>query len=651
MMNAVNDVQSNLLSIKMAAFKYKINRTTLMNHLKGNNSGKVGRPTILTLNEETVIVHAIQKLGDWGFGIDRRVVQDIVQDFIIRVDRKTPFKDGKPGRDWMYSFENRWKTVLTRRVSQPLPANRAYACNDHILSDFYDKLEAVLDRLQLHDKPQNIFNVDETGFQTDVGVRKILCKRGLRNPHKNVASSTKTMYTVQICCSAVGNFMTPYIVFKGLHLYNTWCEGGPEGTKYNCSKSGWMEADQFLEWFDKVFVQQTAQLEGGKLLIFDGHNSHLSKAVVDLAVTNNIELLCLPAHTSSVLQPLDVGVFKTVKAKWRTCLSTYYDETRYRNVDKPAFPPLLKLISDAGAFSRANAISSFEACGIYPLNRHRIPADKIATAQALITGEDMSNNNAAAATNAADDEELMMQMDIEQNVAVADVSLTVTPRKRIEEAILNHLRQVTPKENIDGRKRIKRTFAECLTSAECIARLEESKNSKKTTGKKNCKLQLKSNVVCQPSLSVPQPSSSVPQPSDNRCLIAGDETYDSSDDDNFPMNIENLSLLDDDSDDSMQDSDRDEISTKLKVGQYVGVKYDDKWYVALIEKRFENDELDVKCMKNKGMNKFVWPDKDDVLMCPISDILCVVSEPIKVNDRYMSLSKEDYDAVDAAFNR
>ena len=49
--------------------------------------------------------------------------------------------------------------------------------------------------------------------------------------------------------------------------------------------------------------------------MFDGHNSHLSKTVVDLAIANKTELLCFPAHMSSVLQPLDVGVFKTVKSK------------------------------------------------------------------------------------------------------------------------------------------------------------------------------------------------------------------------------------------------------------------------------------------------------------------------------------------------
>ena len=178
-------------------------------------------------------------------------------------------------------------------------------------------------QLQLKHKPQNIFNVDETGFMIDIGNQKILCRRGFRNPHKTVATSTKTMYSVQVCCSAVGSFLSPYVVYKGSHLYSTWMNGGPDNAKYTCSNSGWMESPHFIEWFGKAFIAETAELDGGKLLVFDGHNSHLSKTVVQLAIANNIELLCLPAHTSSILQPLDVGVFKTVKVKWRADLSHY----------------------------------------------------------------------------------------------------------------------------------------------------------------------------------------------------------------------------------------------------------------------------------------------------------------------------------------
>jgi DDE superfamily endonuclease len=82
--------------------------------------------------------------------------------------------------------------------------------------------------------------------------------------------------------------MPLHVVYKGLHLYNTWCNGGPDGTRYNCSPSGWMESEQFVEWFTKVFIESTKELDGNKLLIFDGHNSHISSAVVNLAILNNI---------------------------------------------------------------------------------------------------------------------------------------------------------------------------------------------------------------------------------------------------------------------------------------------------------------------------------------------------------------------------
>jgi len=205
-------------------------------------------------------------------------------------------------------------------VAQPLPANRAFACNQAVVDDFFENLSSAYDRLGLRGKPQNIFNVDETGFQTDIGSQMMFCKRGIKNPHKTVATTTICMYTVQVCCSAVGQYLPMYVVYKGKHLYSTWCSGGPDDVLYNCSDSGWMEGQQFIEWFTKVFVAGTGSLDGAKLLIFDGHSSHVSPQVVELAVQNNTELLCLPAHTSSILQPLDVGVFKAVKGNWRKCL-------------------------------------------------------------------------------------------------------------------------------------------------------------------------------------------------------------------------------------------------------------------------------------------------------------------------------------------
>jgi hypothetical protein len=45
------------------------------------------------------------------------------------------------------------------------------------------------------------------------------------------------------------------------------------------------------------------------LLIFDGHKSHISVDLIDWAKEQKIILFILPAHTSHILQPLDVACF------------------------------------------------------------------------------------------------------------------------------------------------------------------------------------------------------------------------------------------------------------------------------------------------------------------------------------------------------
>jgi len=67
-----------------------VNRTTLMNHLKGYHCSSVGRPTILTHTEEGV--HAL--LGEWGFGTDRYAVRCIVMNYLSNVGHQHVFPKG-----------------------------------------------------------------------------------------------------------------------------------------------------------------------------------------------------------------------------------------------------------------------------------------------------------------------------------------------------------------------------------------------------------------------------------------------------------------------------------------------------------------------------------------------------------------------------
>ncbi len=106
------------------------------------------------------------------------------------------------------------------------------------------------------------------------------------------------------------------------------------------------------------------------MLFLHGHASHISLEIINLALEHNITLICLPPHTSLFLQPLDVGVFKSVKAMWRHLLEDYYVTSRFRNVDKINFCEMLSFLVEKAFLS--SAVMGFEKNGLYPLNRDKI---------------------------------------------------------------------------------------------------------------------------------------------------------------------------------------------------------------------------------------------------------------------------------------
>jgi len=189
------------------------------------------------------------------------------------------------------------------------------------------------------------------------------------------------MFTVLVCCSASGVFLPPHVVYKGERLRLPWTQGF-DGCTFGCTQSGWMEADQFAKWFEKTFVSHCSKLTGDKILFLDGHHSHISTRLFDAADRNNIYLFKLIPHSSHILQPLDVGVFRTVKAVWKQVLDRYFKENGFKDVTKSMFPAMLKLVFENG-FKSENSIVGFKTAGLYPLNYDAI-SEKLSLGTAFL---------------------------------------------------------------------------------------------------------------------------------------------------------------------------------------------------------------------------------------------------------------------------
>lgn len=80
------------------------------------------------------------------------------------------------------------------------------------------------------------------------------------------------------------------------------------------SQNGWTSDEISLRWLQKVLIPDISRSQGGyRLLVLDGHGSHLTPQFDKLCAENNIIPICMPPHSSHLLQPLDVGCFTVLK--------------------------------------------------------------------------------------------------------------------------------------------------------------------------------------------------------------------------------------------------------------------------------------------------------------------------------------------------
>jgi hypothetical protein len=104
-----------------------------------------------------------------------------------------------------------------------------------------------------------------------------------------------------------------------------------------------------------------------RMLLFDGHGSHLTRQVVSFYTENNIILLCLPSHSTHILQPCDVGAFLPLANAYRKKLN---EKTRWGagySIDKMMFLEILREARIA-SLNKHNIKRSWEKTGLFPFN-------------------------------------------------------------------------------------------------------------------------------------------------------------------------------------------------------------------------------------------------------------------------------------------
>ncbi|CAG5018141.1 unnamed protein product [Parnassius apollo] len=140
---------------------------------------------------------------------------ELVGHYIAKNQIDNPFKNGILGADWFISFKNRHN--LSIKKPQTVENLRKKACNPWIIYTYFDLLKKTMDELGLHDKPSQIWNLDETSFSKDPSKTKVVGLRGFAST-RTISSPGKDNTTVLLGCSAAGDKTPPLIIFKGKNV-------------------------------------------------------------------------------------------------------------------------------------------------------------------------------------------------------------------------------------------------------------------------------------------------------------------------------------------------------------------------------------------------------------------------------------------------
>ncbi len=138
-----------------------------------------------------------------------------------------------------------------------------------------------------------------------------------------------------------------------------------ENTLLAVSENGYTTTKLSLEWI-RHFHNQTKDKRKGvyRMLIFDGHGSHLSDEFLVFCWQHNIVPFQLPPHSTHLLQPLDIKVFRPLK-HWHQediIRTIQYGIIEYTKID---FLNGYQEMRDR-TFKRRTILAAFKEAGLNP---------------------------------------------------------------------------------------------------------------------------------------------------------------------------------------------------------------------------------------------------------------------------------------------
>jgi len=185
---------------------------------------------------------------------------------------------------------------------------------------------------------RDTYNMDEKGFFVGRTIRskRIFSKASLAQKERTAAiqDGNREWVTLLAFVCASGEALPPALIYQGSSgVQSSWIDdemAEQHQVFVSHSPSGWTNDDLGLAWLTQVFDHYTKAKahRRWRLLLLDGHGSHITANFIDFCDANRILLALFPLHSTHSLQPLDVVLFSPLSRSYTTQLNRNTQRSR-----------------------------------------------------------------------------------------------------------------------------------------------------------------------------------------------------------------------------------------------------------------------------------------------------------------------------------
>lgn len=356
-------------SIRQAARLYNVSDTTVAGRLRGRLP-----PSTAQMANRKLTPAQERSLVQWILSMDERGMAPTIDYTRRMADLLLSERTGSTetvGACWVRRFVERYDE-LTAKYSRRYDYQRAKCEDPSVIQQWFQRVAEAVEKYGI--VADDIYNFDETGFQMGVArTAKVLTRSDRRGRPMVAQPGNREWVTVIEAVNCTGWALPAKIIFQGKIHQEAWYQCSiPTDWVIGVSDKGWTTDDHGLHWLREIFEPVTRRRAVGqyRLLILDGHGSHVTPAFDQYCQDHSIVVLQMPAHSSHLLQPLDVGCFSPLKTIYGSLVQQKV-LGGVHHIDKVDFLTLY-IQARARALSASNIRGGFAGAGLQPLDPDRV---------------------------------------------------------------------------------------------------------------------------------------------------------------------------------------------------------------------------------------------------------------------------------------